>query len=268
MCGSEVGWNGPTEGDRARAAGHRADGHRGRPPRPGALGDGDLPSLAEAGRPDDRGGAGVAEDGPRPSDGLRPDARAEVGGLDGRVRLVRRHVQQLRRGTGRRHDRARGHLRAGLPAPAGDVDVRDPPAPREDLEARDAHVRPEDLAEGLRGSFEEVLPARGEVTVTVDRDRLLDALRTLRDQDGLQFSFLADVSCTDWPGRDPRLWIAYHLRSQHLGQRVRVKVGLPEEDLRVASAVPVFPAAEWQGREVYDMFGVHFDGHPDLRRVP
>ena len=128
-------------------------------------------------------------------------------------------------------------------------------------------MRPEDLAEGLRGSFEEVLPARGEVTVTVDRDRLLDALRTLRDQDGLQFSFLADVSCTDWPGRDPRIWMAYHLRSQHLGQRVRVKVGLPEEDLRVASAVPVFPAAEWQEREVYDMFGVHFDGHPDLRRV-
>ncbi|HYZ11191.1 MAG TPA: NADH-quinone oxidoreductase subunit C, partial [Actinomycetota bacterium] len=128
-------------------------------------------------------------------------------------------------------------------------------------------MRPEDLAERLRGAFDDVLLAHGEVTVTVDRDRLLDALRTLCDEDDLRFAFLSDVSCTDWPGREPRIWMAYHLRSHERNHRVRVKVGLPEEDLRVPSAVPVFPAAEWQEREVFDMFGVTFDGHPDLRRV-
>jgi NADH-quinone oxidoreductase subunit C len=128
-------------------------------------------------------------------------------------------------------------------------------------------VSPQDLAERLRGPFEDVLLARGEVTVTVAGDRLLDTLRTLRDEDDLRFTFLSDVSCTDWPGRDPRIWMAYHLRSPERDHRVRVKVGLTEADLRVPSAVPVFAAAEWQEREVYDMFGVSFDGHPDLRRV-
>jgi NADH-quinone oxidoreductase subunit C len=61
--------------------------------------------------------------------------------------------------------------------------------------------------------------------------------------------------------------MAYHLRSPERNLRVRVKAGLPEDDLRVASAVEVFPAAEWQEREVFDLFGVVFDGHPDLRRV-
>jgi NADH-quinone oxidoreductase subunit C len=128
-------------------------------------------------------------------------------------------------------------------------------------------VTPEDLAARLRGPFADVLVALGEVTVTVDRDRLLDALRALRDEDDLRCTWLSDVSCTDWPGRDPRIWMAYHLRSPERGHRVRVKTGLPEDDLRVASAVPVFPAAEWQEREVFDLFGVGFDGHPDLRRV-
>ncbi len=128
-------------------------------------------------------------------------------------------------------------------------------------------MSPEDLADRLRDRFEDVLLARGEVTVTVARDRLLDSLGTLRDDGELRFTFLSDVSCTDWPDREPRIWMAYHLRSPALNHRVRVKTGLPGEDLRVASAVEVFPGAEWHEREVYDFFGVVFDGHPDLRRI-
>jgi NADH-quinone oxidoreductase subunit C len=128
-------------------------------------------------------------------------------------------------------------------------------------------VSPDELAGALRRRFDDVLVARGEVTITVDRDRLLDTLRFLRDDGDLRFVFLADVSCTDWPGREPRVWMAYHLSSPERNHRVRVKVGLPEADLRVPSAVPVFPAANWQEREVFDFFGVVFDGHPDLRRI-
>jgi NADH-quinone oxidoreductase subunit C len=123
------------------------------------------------------------------------------------------------------------------------------------------------LAARLRQRWEDVLEARGEVTVTVDREALLDALRALRDEDDLDFGFLADVSCTDWPGREPRVWMAYHLYSMRHNHRVRVKVGLPGEDLTMPSAVDVFPAADWQEREVFDFFGVRFDGHPDLRRI-
>ncbi len=128
-------------------------------------------------------------------------------------------------------------------------------------------MTPDELAERLRRRFDDVLVARDEVTVTAGRDRVLDALIYLRDEDDLRFTFLADVSCTDWPGRDPRIWMAYHLLAPARGHRVRVKAGLPDEDLRIASATPLFPAADWQEREVYDFFGVRFDGHPNLRRI-
>ncbi|MGH2711951.1 MAG: NADH-quinone oxidoreductase subunit C [Actinomycetota bacterium] len=123
----------------------------------------------------------------------------------------------------------------------------------------------EALTDRLHVRFDDVLAVHGEVTVTLDRDRLLDGLIYLRDE--LRFDFLADVSCTDWPGREPRIWMAYHLYSFQDNVRVRVKVGLPEDDLRVASATPLFPAADWQEREVYDFFGAKFDGHPHLKRI-
>jgi NADH-quinone oxidoreductase subunit C len=128
-------------------------------------------------------------------------------------------------------------------------------------------VSVEDLTTRLRERFDDALVARGEVTVTVERQGLREAFAYLRNDAGLRLSFLSDLSCTDWPGREPRIWMAYHLASPELGHRVRLKVGLPDGDLRVASATPMFPAAAWQEREVYDLFGVTFDGHPDLRRV-
>ena len=123
------------------------------------------------------------------------------------------------------------------------------------------------LAERLRERFEDVVEARGEVTVTVEADALLDALRALRDDAELSFDFLSDVSATDWPGRVPRMWLAYHLYSFDRNHRVRVKVGLAEDRLRAPSVTSLFPAADWLEREVYDLFGVEFDGHPDLRRI-
>ena len=128
-------------------------------------------------------------------------------------------------------------------------------------------MTPDQLAERLGTRFDDVLVARGEVTVTVERERLLDALIYLRDEPDLLFSFLTDVSCTDWPDREPRIWMAYHLSSPELVHRVRVKAGLPADDLRVPSAASLHPTADWQEREVYDFFGVQFDGHPNLRRI-
>jgi NADH-quinone oxidoreductase subunit C len=123
------------------------------------------------------------------------------------------------------------------------------------------------MAERLGEHFEDVLVARNEATVTVGRDELGDALAWLRDHDDLDFDFLSDISCTDWPGRNPRIWMAYHMFSMRHGHRVRVKVGLPPDDLRVPSMTEIFPAADWQEREVFDLFGVLFEGHPDLRRI-
>jgi len=128
-------------------------------------------------------------------------------------------------------------------------------------------MRPTELADRLSVSFPDVLVARDEVTVTVSRDGLVEALERLRGEDDLSFRFLADVAATDWPGLEPRFWVAYELLSMNHLHRVRVKVGLPADDPRVASATSVFPTANWLEREVYDFFGIVFEGHPDLRRI-
>jgi NADH-quinone oxidoreductase subunit C len=126
-------------------------------------------------------------------------------------------------------------------------------------------VTAEQLAERLAERFPDLVLARGEVTVVVERERLVETLTWLRDELGL--GWLSDVSCTDWPGRERRIWMAYQLRSLDDGHALRVKVGLPSSDLRVPTVSGMHAAANWQEREVFDMFGVTFDGHPDLRRI-
>ena len=128
-------------------------------------------------------------------------------------------------------------------------------------------MSPGELAERLRQRFPEVLEARGEVTVTVEPDELLEALAFLRDQDDLSFRFLSDLTATDWPGRQPRFWLAYHLQSIDHHHRVRVKVGLEGDEPRAPTVTGQYPTANWHEREVFDFFGVVFEGHPDLRRI-
>ena len=121
--------------------------------------------------------------------------------------------------------------------------------------------------DAVRARFPDALEARGEVTLVVQRGELLDRLRELRDDDALSFDFLSDLTATDWPDREPRFWIAYHLFSSTHRHRARVKVGLQGDDPTVPSVVSLYPTADWFEREVYDMFGVRFPGHPDLRRI-
>jgi NADH-quinone oxidoreductase subunit C len=126
---------------------------------------------------------------------------------------------------------------------------------------------PAELADRLQGVLPDVLVARGEVTVMVSRGGLVAALERLRDEADLGFGFLADVTATDWPGLEPRFWLAYELLSMDHLHRIRVKVGLPGDDPRVPSVTPTYEAANWMEREVFDFFGIVFDGHPDLRRI-
>jgi len=127
----------------------------------------------------------------------------------------------------------------------------------------------EELAGQLRHRFPDILVARGEVTVIVTPDDMLVGLRYLREDPGLSFGFLSDLTVSDWPELDPRFWVAYHLRSTERGHRIRVKVGLPPEPdpPQLPSVTSLYPTADWLEREAYDFFGVVFDGHPDLRRI-
>ena len=124
-----------------------------------------------------------------------------------------------------------------------------------------------DLAARIRDRFDDVLVAREEVTVVVGRDELVDALVRLRDQPELSFGFLSSLTATDHPGREPRFWVVYELRSVEHAHRMRLKVGLPSDDPHVPSVTELFPTANWHEREVWDLFGLVFDGHPDLDRI-
>ncbi len=130
-------------------------------------------------------------------------------------------------------------------------------------------MEPSELAGRLRERFPEVVEARGDVTIIVPTGELLGTLQYLREETDLGFGVVADVAATDWPGLDPRFWVAYHLLSMEHAHRVRVKVGLsPDPDPpHIPSIAPMFPTANWLEREVYDFFGIVFDGHPDLRRI-
>jgi NADH-quinone oxidoreductase subunit C len=126
-------------------------------------------------------------------------------------------------------------------------------------------MKPAELAVRIGDHFPDAFLAREEVTVLVGRDELVDALLRLRDQQDLSFGFLSSVTATDHPGRDPRFWVVYELRSMEHHHRLRVKVGLSETDAHLPSATPVFPTTDWHERETHDFYGIVFDGHPDPR---
>ena len=123
------------------------------------------------------------------------------------------------------------------------------------------------IADRVRMSYPEVVVSRDEASVSVGREELLAALGSFRDDPGLRLDFLSSVTATDRPDGDPRFWVVYELSSTELHHRLRVKVGLSDEDPRVPSVTGLFPTADWHERETYDFFGVVFDGHPDLRRI-
>ena len=106
----------------------------------------------------------------------------------------------------------------------------------------------------------------GEITLTVRRDSVVDALRTLRDTPGLEYQQLMEIAGADYPERSERFEVNYQLLSLTKNRRLRVKV-LTDETSPVPTATVVWPVANWLEREVFDMYGVLFEGHPDLRRI-
>lgn len=107
----------------------------------------------------------------------------------------------------------------------------------------------------------------GEPTALVAADRVTEVLTAARDDEALDFDMLSDLTAVDYLGRTPRFEVVYHLRSMGRQHRLRVKAGVEEESCELASAVEIWPAANWMEREVWDMYGIRFRGHPDLRRI-
>ncbi|HWP58773.1 MAG TPA: NADH-quinone oxidoreductase subunit C [Candidatus Acidoferrales bacterium] len=118
---------------------------------------------------------------------------------------------------------------------------------------------------------EDILAAhslRGDDTIVVPRARLKAVIRFLREDPVLRLDFLTDITAVDyWRRKSPRFEVVYHLFSMTTHRRLRVKTPVPEDDPVVDSLVPFWRSADWLEREVWDMYGIRFSGHPDLRRV-
>ena len=123
------------------------------------------------------------------------------------------------------------------------------------------------------GAVEAAPAADGMPAIYVAREHVEPVCRALRDLPALQFAFAADVTGVDYMPREPRFEVVYTLASLGVGgfgdtpKRLRVKVRVPGTDPRMPTVSGVWKSMDWGEREVYDLFGIHFDGHPDLRRI-
>lgn len=107
----------------------------------------------------------------------------------------------------------------------------------------------------------------GDETVVVDRAAIIEVLQFLREYPASPFDLLLDICGVDFMGQTPRFEVVYHLYSLHTKARIRLKVKLDEADLHIPSCLSIWPAADWFEREAWDMYGIVFDGHPNLKRL-
>lgn len=122
------------------------------------------------------------------------------------------------------------------------------------------------LGEKLPGRVTDAVLSYGELTISVATDNLIEVTSFLRDNSGCQFISIIDICGADYPSRVKRFDVVYHLLSPKQNLRIRIKVQADEETL-VPSLTAVYPGADWYEREAYDLYGVLFSGHPDLRRI-
>ena len=130
------------------------------------------------------------------------------------------------------------------------------------------------IHERLKEKFGSAVPAthdfRGDETAVIKKESLLEVLRFLKENPELDFNVLMDLSAVDYlPFGEarPRFEVVYHLYSLKHDHRLRIKVPVEEKDAHLSSATGLWPAADWFEREVWDMFGIRFEGHPNLKRI-
>ena len=106
--------------------------------------------------------------------------------------------------------------------------------------------------------------ALNELTITVPKEQIVAAVKAVQ---AAGYNFMEDVTCVDWYPSEPRFHVTYHILSHSLKERIRLIAPVGSEDLSIDSITDVWPSANFYEREVFDLFGVHFGGHPNLRRI-
>ncbi len=122
------------------------------------------------------------------------------------------------------------------------------------------------IVDALPGAALEHIVAFGQLNVSVKAEKIVEVVKFLRDDPALRFVSFIDVTAVDYPGREKRFDVVYHLLSPTLNERIRLRAEA-SETTQVPSIIEVFPGADWFERECYDLYGVIFTGHPDMRRL-
>ena len=124
----------------------------------------------------------------------------------------------------------------------------------------------EDLKKEFSEKIKETTSLFGDNIVVIDKDALLEIFSFLKNKPN-EYNMLLDLTCVDYKDQKPRFEMVYHLFSLSRNQRLRIKTRLSEDDLIIDSLTSLWKNANWLEREIYDLFGVRFNGHPDLRRI-
>lgn len=132
-------------------------------------------------------------------------------------------------------------------------------------------MEPMEIADRLKdkflGEIIDITSFRNQVFVSIKREKIVDICRFLHDEPDIYMDYLADLCGVDYPDRRHRFEVVYNLFSMKHGHRLILKAQIPENDPSVDSVVPVWSGANWHEREACDMYGILFNGHPDLRRI-
>jgi NADH-quinone oxidoreductase subunit C len=140
-------------------------------------------------------------------------------------------------------------------------------ATTEDVVAVEEDIAVRKLRAALPDAVRDVQEFRGQLAVVVNPEQIVEVCTVLKTDRELAFDQLVDVTAVDYLARDPRFDVVYHLLSHSRKARLRLKAPLPDGDPRLPSVTGVWRSATFSEREVFDLFGIHFDGHPDLRRI-
>lgn len=108
---------------------------------------------------------------------------------------------------------------------------------------------------------------RNDDTAIIVKDDLMKVMAYLKDEPDLRYDMMMDITAVDYLGEDPRFEVVYHLYSVEFNTRIRIKTRVSEAECIINSVTPLWASANWFEREVYDLYGIHFNGHPELRRI-
>ena len=123
------------------------------------------------------------------------------------------------------------------------------------------------LIEKFPNSILETHSYREDDTAVVKKEDIIRVLTFLRDNPALLYNFMMDLTAVDYMGRDLRFEVVYHLYSLHYNRRIRIKAKISETNCSIDSVTSLWKSADWFEREVYDLYGIHFNGHPELKRI-